>query len=118
MKLRIRGNSIRLRLTKSEVKKLDEQGLVEEKTDFGNGQVFVYAISASKNVETVEASFGNNRIEICIPQAVAETWANNEEVGISVNQGVLKLLIEKDFNCLIPRNTEEDADTFPHPKEI
>jgi hypothetical protein len=118
MKLRIRGNSIRLRLTQSEVAKLIEQGSVKETTDFGNGQVFVYTIAVSSKLETVTADFQNGQINIFIPQTVAETWANGEEVGITAAQTPLKLLIEKDFNCLIPRNTEEDADTFPHPKEI
>ncbi len=118
MKLRIRGNSIRLRLTKSEVTKLAEQGLVEEKTDFGNGQFFIYAVTVSGKFESITADFQNGQISIFIPQTVVETWTNGEEVGISAEQGLLKLLIEKDFNCLIPRNTEEDADTFPHPKEI
>jgi hypothetical protein len=118
MKLRIRGNSIRLRLTKSEVAKLAEQGLVEEKTGFGNGQVFIYAVAVSSKFETVTADFQNGQIKIFIPQTIAENWANGEEVGIVAEQDTLKLLIEKDFTCLIPRNTEEDADTFPHPKEI
>ncbi len=117
MKLRIRGSSIRLRLTKTEVLKLAEQGFVEETTDFGDGNCFVYAISGSDNVETINAAFGDNRLEVFIPKSVAETWANNEEVGISANQGVLKLLIEKDFNCLAPRDAAEDADTFQHPKD-
>jgi hypothetical protein len=118
MKLRIRGNSVRLRLTQSEVVKLIEQGLVEEKTDFGNGQVFVYAVAVSTDLETVAADFQTGQMNISIPQTIAETWANGEEIGISANQNSLKLLIEKDFTCLIPRNTAEDADTFPHPKEI
>ena len=118
MKLRIRGNSLRLRLTKTEVEKLAEQGLVEEKTDFGNGKLFVYAVAISTKSEVVTADFQNNRISIFIPQTIAETWANGEDVGIYGEQHTLKLLIEKDFNCLIPRITEEDADTFPHPKEI
>jgi hypothetical protein len=118
MKLRIRGNSLRLRLTKTEVAKLAEQGLVEEKTDFGNGQVFVYAVVASSDFETVTAEFQNGQIKVIIPKTIAETWATSEEVGISAQQNSLKILIEKDFNCLTPRNAEEDADTFPHPKDV
>ncbi len=116
MKLRIRGNSIRLRLTKTEVATLSEKSLVEEKTDFGNGNCFVYAIVASTETNIISATFTNNRLEVNIPQTVAKDWASNEEIGISVVQQSLKVLIEKDFSCLIPRITEDDADTFPHPK--
>jgi hypothetical protein len=118
MKLRIRGNSLRLRLTKTEVAKIAEQGLVEEKTDFGNGQVFVYAVATSIDFETVTAEFKNGQVKVFIPLTIAEIWSTSEEVGISVQQNSLKIQIEKDFNCLTPRNAEEDADTFPHPKEI
>jgi hypothetical protein len=118
MKLRIRGNSVRLRLTQTEVATLAEQGLVEEKTDFGNGQMFVYAVAVSSKFETVTADFQHGQIHIFIPQTIAEIWANGNDVGIFAEQDTLKLLIEKDFTCLITRNTTEDDDTFPHPKEI
>jgi hypothetical protein len=117
MKLRIRGNSIRLRLTKTEVSNLADEGLVEETTDFGNENTFVYSILASKEIENIEANITNNRLEILVPFDIAKNWANNEEVSVSSQQELLKVLIEKDFNCLTQRDAEEDADTFPHPKE-
>lgn len=116
MKLRIRGNSIRLRLTKTEVANLAEQIAVEEITDFGNGQSLVYAIVPDEKVSSVTADFQNGRIEILIPSQIAKNWAESEEVGISTEENVLKIMVEKDFTCLTPRNAEEDADTFPHPK--
>lgn len=116
MKIRIRGNSVRLRLTKTEVAELAQQKTVEEKTDFGGGNCLIYAISASFETSIVKAVFTNNRLEIFLPVDEARNWAKNDEVGISAEQKPLKILIEKDFNCLIPRNTQEDADTYPHPK--
>lgn len=113
MKLRIRGNSIRLRLNKTEVTGLAETGLVEEKTDFGDGQMLVYSVSALSETETVKSSFQNGRIEIFIPQTIAKNWAKNEEVGISGNN----ILVEKDFACLAVREGEDESDNFPHPKE-
>ena len=115
MKLRIRGNSVRFRLTQTETANLIKNGLVEEKTDFGNGQIFVYAVSALPETEKIGAVFQNGRIEIQIPLAIAETWATSTEVGISETAHGLQILVEKDFNCLTPRKPEEDADTFPHP---
>ena len=47
MKLRIRGNSIRLRLTQSEVEKIKEMGLVEEKTEFN---VMLDEVPADKKI--------------------------------------------------------------------
>lgn len=116
MKLRIRGNSIRLRLNQTEVAELGKQIAVEEKTDFGNGIFFVYSIIPSDKSDKVTANFENGRIEISLPFQTAKNWAESEEVGISAEQGELKFMIEKDFACLAPRNPEEDADSFPHPK--
>ena len=43
MKIRIKGNSIRLRLTKTEVDNFAANGFVEEKTEFGNNY-FLYIV--------------------------------------------------------------------------
>ena len=44
MKLRLQGNSVRLRLTRSEVERLREIGLVEELVDFGTAEVLAYRL--------------------------------------------------------------------------
>lgn len=116
MKLRIRGNSVRLRLTKSEVSEFSAKGKVENKTDFGNS-VFIYALKSSEKAEKLEAKFKNGKIEIIVPQAEAKDWAETEKIGISAETQNLKILIEKDFVCLTQREGEDESDNFPHPKE-
>jgi hypothetical protein len=116
MKLRIRGNSIRLRVTQSEVGKIKTTGLVEEKTDFPNGEDFIYQISIAQT-GNLSASFSNGKIEILLPQEIADNWADSDEVGIYGADGNIQIAIEKDFKCLTPRQGDEDTDTFPHPKE-
>ena len=117
MKLRIRENTVRLRLTKSEVAELAEKGLVENESDFGHGQIFIYALTSSDSAENLEANFNDGRIEIVVPKNTAENWTKSEEVGISGKIGSLKVLIEKDFACLSVREGEDESDAFPHPKE-
>jgi hypothetical protein len=117
MKLRIRGNSIRLRLTQSQVETIKNKGFIEEKTEFPNGQNFVYSLSVSATSDSISASFSENKMSIILPESVAENWATGAEVGISAEIESLKILVEKDFKCLTPRTGDEDADTFPHPKE-
>lgn len=117
MKLRIRENSIRLRLTKSEVAEIAEKGLVENRTEFGNNQIFVYSLKTSASTPDLQANFENGRIEIIVPQSVADNWTITEEVGIYGNHENLQIAIEKDFTCLTPRAGDEDSDTFPHPQE-
>ena len=117
MKLRIRGNSIRLRLTQSEVEAINNIGLVKEKTEFPNGQNFVYSLSVAENLKNISAEFSDGNMQILLPKEIAENWANSEVVGISAEVESLKILVEKDFKCLTPRAGDEDTDTFPHPKE-
>ncbi len=119
MKLRIKGNIVRLRLTRSEVTTVGEGGRVQEITLFGPQAQFCYALEA---VDTphVEADYSNNTLTIRVPRAMANDWAATDLVGLSAEQKIaenvnLQLIIEKDFACLNPRG-EEDADTFEHPQ--
>jgi hypothetical protein len=50
MKLRLQGNSVRLRLTRSEVERLRETGLVEESIEFGSGESLVYRLQSRREV--------------------------------------------------------------------
>jgi hypothetical protein len=118
----MRGNSIRLRLKKSEVEEFGANGCVEETIEFGaeENECFVYALASSENIETVRAAFENNRMTIFLPKAQAEEWTRTNQVGIGAEQIIsgnktLQILIEKDFACLEERPGEDDADTFPHP---
>jgi hypothetical protein len=122
MKLRVRGNSLRLRLTRGEVDALVREGRVEEHVAFAPDPAarLVYAVEA-RDVAVVAAALAPGEITVVVPVALARTWASSDEVGISREQavgaeGTLKLLIEKDFTCLVPREGEDGSDAFPHPK--
>jgi hypothetical protein len=117
MKLRVRGDSIRLRLTQSEVSALIEQGLVEESTAFGPGMSFVYSLRLG---EKGGAALTPARIEVYVPAEVARAWAASDAVTIEVTQDAsagrtLRILVEKDFACLTKRPHEDDTDAFPNP---
>lgn len=125
MKLRIRGNSLRLRLGRSEVSRLAEGGVVREVTEFAPGQRLEYTVGTSPNVPGPRASFRQGRIEVLLPPEVARDWAAGEEVGISGEQpagqsgsgGMLRLLVEKDFTCRNPAAGEDQSDAFANPLE-
>jgi hypothetical protein len=118
MKLRIRGDSIRLRLTQAEVGALAEGRRVEEVTGFAPGQELAYAIVVGG--ATVGATLSGSRIEIAVPTNVAKDWTSSDSVGIEATQEIgggraLRILIEKDFACLTKRPHEDDSDAFPNP---
>ena len=119
MKIRIRDNSLRLRLTKGEVKQLANTGDVTCNTEFGHDVKFTYQIKASDQAEII-ASFNENVISIIVPEEKISHWANSEEVSLRAEQNTLsaeplRILIEKDFACLIIREGEDDSDAFPNP---
>ncbi len=116
MKLRIRGNTIRVRLTQSEVASLGERGSLEEITDFGNEQRLVVRLSSGPQTSP-GATFIDGTIEISLPFDQVDTWATSDDVSIEGSTPTLRILVEKDFTCLNPRAGDEDTDTFPHPRE-
>ncbi|HVH43515.1 MAG TPA: hypothetical protein VM925_14270 [Labilithrix sp.] len=119
MKLRIRGDSIRLRLTQSEVAALAEDGRVEESIAFGPSARLTYAIAFGGS--TLTAKFADALLEISVPADVARAWASGDSVGFEAAQDAgggrtLRILVEKDFACLTERPNEDDTDAFRNPR--
>ncbi len=120
MKLRIRGNTLRLRLTRSEVDTIGAGEVVDEVTQFPDGSEFCYRLVPGHGEEVSQNSNdAGHTITIEIPKGRAATWAESDEVGFSGDDafdvGQIAILIEKDFSCVTPRNGEEELDTFPNP---
>jgi hypothetical protein len=121
MKLRLRENSIRLRLLQSEIKQLQENGFVTERIQFASSQILIYKLQISDEIKEISAQFQANEITIKIPQIEAENWINTNQVGLQKEQKIddeqtLQILIEKDFVCLDRPMDEDNLDAFPHPK--
>lgn len=120
MKLRIRDNSIRIRLTQSEVDQLSKQGFVTAKTGFPDGRDFGYSLESSPASVTPEAFFSDSVITIRVPESEVLAWSSSSQVSMSGSQALedgetLDILVEKDFACLAPREGEDESDMFPHP---
>ena len=121
MKLRIKGNSIRLRLTQTEVKDLQTQNIIEQCVQFPNQSQLKYGINILTGDDGLTVDFAKNKLSVNIGSNRVNSWYSDEEISISGyvdNPGNEKLLIliEKDFKCLSPRD-EDESDMFPHPKE-
>ncbi|GAC1314620.1 MAG: hypothetical protein NVSMB24_39500 [Mucilaginibacter sp.] len=113
MKIRIKGNSLRYRLTKSDVSNFEEKGYLEEKTSFGN-QTFIYALQRGGNNE-LTAEFQNNKITLFMPDTLIKEWVSTDRVGFRNTAGRLDLLVEKDFKCLDDVD-EDQSDNYPNPR--
>lgn len=122
MKLRIKGNSLRIRLTKTDIENFNQQGMLEERTEFPEAVSFEYALKCSPAINQLEAEFTNNRITILVPEKIAREWTETEIVGfenkLDIGQGnELFLLIEKDWVCL-DTTFEDQSDHFPNPHAV
>lgn len=120
MKIRIAGNSIRLRLKKPEVMTFGREGSITERIEFGSAsEDQIGFILTKSDSETIEAVFSKNIITIGIPSVLADRWVNTGLVGIEdkvmlKDERMVSVLIEKDFACL-DGTQEENEGTFDNP---
>ena len=77
MKLRLRGNSIRLRLNRRDVDALASGNAIEEQVFFPGSAKLSYVLEATGN-EHAAACFDGAAIRIAVPSAAVIGWANSE----------------------------------------
>lgn len=120
MKIRIKGNSLRMRLTRPEVETLASTGYLEEQTLFANNK-FIYAVQSVDNGNELSASLNANKITMFVSKAFLKAWPKNDVVGFNARMpvsenGSLFLLLEKDFMCL-DETTEDQSDNYENPNK-
>jgi hypothetical protein len=120
VKLRIKGSSLRLRLTQGEIRELGEGRAVEEHVPFA-AQALTYRLKRDPEILEITAFYTGNIIEILVPDRAAVQWCGSEQVALARSQpvpgGELRIALEKDFACLAPRTDEDESDNFPHPAQ-
>lgn len=121
MKVRISGQSIRFRLSKSDIDQLKMHSELSQSTQLGlyDDQKLEYQLLIT-NADTPLCSFQNNKIRLEIPIPLAKEWLNTEQVGWDcrlqlINDSDLYILVEKDFQCLVPRPHENEENNYPNP---
>lgn len=116
MKFRCTGNSIRLRVRKSDLEALQAQGLIREEIVFAPGQILSFVLELGQG-ERLHAAFNDGVVRVVVPGPMAGAWIGSSEVGLEAVQetegqeGALHIQVEKDFPC---RHTSEAnrEDTF------
>lgn len=121
MKLRIRDNSVRLRLTRGEVDTLRDNGIVSARTGFPGGREFQYVIESSPASVSPGAFLSDWVMTVRLPETTVLAWATTDQVSIHGEQMLqdgekVSILVEKDFSCLTPREDEDESDMYPHPQ--
>jgi hypothetical protein len=119
MKIRINGNSVRIRLSRPEVDRFGKEGYLEEKTEFGSAS-FVYALQSKKDGDGLSASYEANKMIMFVPEQIQQEWVTTEKVGYDAtmpigNGKTTYLLLEKDFKCVDGEHIEDQSDNYEHP---
>ena len=122
MKLRIHDNSIRLRLTRSEVARFSTEGRIEAALKFGPdaSQRLAYSLEAIPGISSMCIHGSAERLMICVPSAMARQWTETDRVAIAAKQsmdgqGELDILVEKEFRRL--HGARFNSDLYPNPLE-
>jgi hypothetical protein len=121
MKLRIRGNSVRIRVSQSELTQLGESGAAEDVVRFSPETELRYRVEVRAK-GAVQAEFGDSVLRVLVPKKEVDRWLEPEQVAIEGSQAVgggerLRILLEKDYTCLAPRGDEDDSDLFANPEK-
>ena len=114
MKLRFRGNTIRLRVNQREVKDLAAGTPLTEQVHFPDECALSYTLQQGARPD---ASFRDGRIVVAVPSEQIRQWAAGNDIGIyfelAADGARLKVAIEKDLECVEGGPEEYDADAFP-----
>jgi hypothetical protein len=121
MKLRIKGNSLRLRVSRSELARLLDGDRIEETIRFTAAPEakLTYVLASAMQSAPVGVEYGFQTVTVVLANDRALTWGSQGEVGVyseldNGEGGVLEVIVEKDFACL-DRSDEDNADTFANP---
>jgi hypothetical protein len=121
MKLRIKENSMRLRISPSDLKRLLTTGRIEEVIYFGPepDAKLTYAVEQAASNGEITVRYRPQEVTVVLPTENIRKWAQGDEVGIygAFNAGRKQLdwAIEKDFACL--DREEGNEDTFANPQK-
>lgn len=122
MKLRVKGDSLRLRIGPAEMTRLMETGRIAETVHFAPAAEasLTYALEIDAQVSAMTVRYAAREVAVLLPAGQARAWADGAEVGmygaVPIADGLLEVVVEKDFACL-DRSDAENEDTYPHPKQ-
>lgn len=116
MKIRCIDDSVRVRLTKSDLARLVLHGSIHTRiyVDPANHLSYVLALSPQRTVP--DAFFEDGIFRLEVPGARLRSWADSDEISLEYYKNIdaqhnLHMLIEKDFPCK-SRDGEDKSDTF------
>jgi hypothetical protein len=100
MKLWIRGNSLRMRVSKTELAKIAETGKAEDTVRFSSDQGLRYSIEV-RPTGAITATFAEAAILVTLPKPRLDLWLRPGEISVEGSQPigggkVRQIVLEKD----------------------
>ena len=121
MKLRIKGNSLRLRVSRSELTRILAGEEVAETIRFAAAPEakLTYALARGTQASGAIVRYRPQEVTVLLSEEQAQSWSQESEVGVYTQvdlapEGMLELIVEKDFACL-DRSDADNQDTFANP---
>ncbi len=109
MKVRIKGNSLRFRLSEEDLEQFAQQGSVVSTIEFGPdlSQQLRFSLESSSDMR-IHSTFTEQQITVFIPEETARLWTSTDLITLKGTQPIdqhrqLSLLIEKDLPCEHPK---------------
>ena len=86
---------------------------------FRGGDGLDYILQSSAVTKRPSAPFTDGALTVMLPETDVMRWVSTEQVSIAAldDGDVRKILVEKNFPCLAPREGEDETDMFSHPQE-
>jgi hypothetical protein len=121
MKLRIKGNSLRLRVSRVDLANLLHDGRIDETIQFTPDAraKLTYGLEIRSCDQEISVQYYDCQVRLVLSTKAAMRWANGDEVGLygesATDSEPLQLSVEKDYAC-IDRDDADNAEAFPNPK--
>lgn len=121
MKLRIKGDALRLRVSRSELDRFLRGERIEETIHFSSDldAKLTYSLENAADGASTGVRYRPGQVVVMLAKDQVETWSEPSQVGIYTSLQIgptvsLELVIEKDYACL-DRDDRDNADTFDNP---
>jgi hypothetical protein len=121
MKLRIKDNSLRFRVSQSELASLVDSGRIEKTIYFASDEHsrLTYSLECRSSSTHATLLYHPQKVTLVLPKDEVKAWGGSDQVGIYTTadvgpHGTLDLLVEKDYACL-DLSDADNHDTFPNP---
>jgi hypothetical protein len=95
VKLRIQDNSLRFRLTQTDVIRLKENGRVDAEVRFTADRAVRYFVAGTQSLEDIEVEYTTDCVRVFLPGPWVLAWADSDQVSIA-GRGRVQVLVEKD----------------------